>query len=72
MSTPRLSPAQGRLLTRLREFEAKHPEHADHQLVSGREYQSALALQRRGLATVRYQGTSMGWARALSTHADWV
>lgn len=38
-------------------------------LVSGREYQTALALERRGLATVRYQGPTMGWARATTKEA---
>ncbi len=33
-------------------------------LVSGNEYKTALALERRGYGTVRYQGPSMGWLHA--------
>lgn len=36
-------------------------------LVSGHTYRTAIALERRGLGTVRYQGPSLGWFAAKST-----
>lgn len=35
-------------------------------LVSGHEYRTAIALENKGLATVRYQGKSLGWVKLTS------
>lgn len=54
-----LTPPQARLYDHIQTIK---PE--DHDLlVSGHEYRTAMALERRGLATVRYQGPSLGWVR---------
>lgn len=40
-------------------------------LVSGNTYRTAIALERKGLGTVRYQGHSLGWfAPALNPTAE--
>lgn len=66
--TQTLSPQQSQLLERA---QAAQPiVHKDNSvtppsiLVSGHEYRTALALERKGLARVRYQGQSMGWLSA--------
>lgn len=62
MST--LSPAQQKLLDRAVPHVLVHKDFSVSvidTLVSGREYRTAQALERRGLGTLRYQGPSLGW-----------
>ena len=36
-------------------------------LVSGRDYHTAVALENKGLGTIRWQGPNLGWFSATST-----
>lgn len=63
-----LTAPQSRLLDRLREATGVTVD--DSILVSGNEYRTALALEARGLASVRYQGPTMGWARLAESEGD--
>ena len=51
-----LSPTQGKLLGHAKALAGNQGI-----LVSGHGYRTAIALERKGLGTVRYQGPSMGW-----------
>lgn len=56
MTEKNLSPAQEKLLAHVRKHTGPHGT-----FVSGHEHRTALALERRGLVSVRYQGPSQGW-----------
>jgi hypothetical protein len=61
----KLSKPQEKLLAQARSL-AKVSDHPG--LVSGYEYQTACALERRGLGSVRYQGPgSRGWFTVFET-----
>ena len=54
-----LSTTQQTLLNQAKSLKGDHGI-----LVSGHKYRTALALERKGLGTVRYQGPSLGWFAA--------
>lgn len=67
--TTKLSPAQEKLLAAARAmkplvFKDGSVDNEHGILVSGREYYTAAALERKGLGKLRYQGASLGWFHA--------
>lgn len=60
-----LSNPQKQLIAHARELE----KWSDHGLlVSGHQYRTAIALENKGLGTVRYQGPSRGWFKTTDTY----
>lgn len=62
--SPALSPTQHTLLAHAVALPGVHGI-----LVSGHKHRTALSLERLGLATVRYQGPSLGWLVANRSEA---
>lgn len=56
----KLSPAQNKLLDAARKLSAVAPSRS-WLLVSGHEYRTAEALERKGMGELRYQAPGMGW-----------
>jgi len=58
----KLPQTQQRILDHAHEL-AAYTDHSYAVLVSGHQYRSAAALERKGLGTLKYQGPSLGWFR---------